>query len=112
MSEDKEDSDLQGTVDEEKTRLVLELSKDSLIRFKLKASEDRISMSDFLRSAIERYLQEDERVEFLVDESTLVGSWKSWEEYREKQKEKDKEIIEEFTREEMDDIYKLIEDED
>jgi len=110
MSEEMEGSDQQGTVnpDEDKTKIILELSKDTLVRFKRKAKQDLISMSSFLRNSVEKYLEEDERIEFLVEESEFRGAWKNWKKYRDEQKEEDIKEFEEFTRDEVEDIFKEI----
>lgn len=104
MSEEKEDSD-QPDIHEKPTYFRTQMSKDTLIRFRRKAKQRNLAMSSFIRNAIEKFLQEDERIQFLVEESSLKGNWRSWEEYRKKQVEEDQEQFDKFTDEEIESIF-------
>lgn len=112
MSEEKEG--LEAQEDEElrphlNAPVAVYVTEDDRIRLKRKARNEGIHINDFIRVAFDLFLQEDERVQFLLKKAKEnTRGWKSWGKYRAKQKKEDKEQYEKFTDEEVESIFTQI----
>lgn len=111
MTEEREDLDQQEFDEGYNCSFRVLLPVEMKIRLKRKAESENISLQSYLRHALEAFLEEDDRVDYIVERSCRREDWDSWTEYLQDQKEQDEELYDAFTDEEIEDIFEQIQQE-
>lgn len=111
MTEEKEDSDQQEIDEGYRSKVLTKIPIEMKIRLENKCEDENVSMQSIIRHFLESFLEEDERIDFLVERARPVEQWSTWRDYMRDQKEKEEELHAAFTEEEVEDIFAQIEKE-